>query len=93
MAHIYQRHNPNAKLFGESSFWIDKYRERYLNHIPFQKLDALVGNPSRHFQKWLLHRTSDAYLDAMAPDIAAYAQLGSRSSRSLAITMTTSRAP
>jgi putative CocE/NonD family hydrolase len=65
---------PNAKLFGESSFWIDKYRERYLNHIPFRKLDALVGNPSPHFQKWLLHRTPDEYLDAMVPETKDYAR-------------------
>src|ERR1700733_10225987 len=26
---------PNAKLFAEAGFWIDKFRERYLNHIPF----------------------------------------------------------
>jgi putative CocE/NonD family hydrolase len=67
---------PNAKLFGESGFWIDKYRERYLNHIPFQRLDTLVGNPSPHFQRWLRHRTPDEYLDAMAPDTAAYARIG-----------------
>jgi len=67
---------PNAKLFGESGFWIDKFRERYLNHIPFHKLDTLVGNPSPHFQKWLLHRAPDEYLDAMAPDTAAYARIG-----------------
>src|SRR5580692_7507451 len=52
---------PNVKLFGESGFWIDKFRERYLNHIPFHKLDNLVGNPSPHFQKWLVHRTPDEY--------------------------------
>jgi len=66
---------PNAKLFGESSFWIDKYRQRYLNHIPFRQLDTLVGNPSAHFQKWLLHRTADEYLDAMVPDARAYARI------------------
>src|SRR3984885_11737248 len=67
---------PNVKLFGESGFWIDKFRERYLNHIPFHKLDTLVGNPSPHFQKWLVHRTPDEYLDAMAPDRDAYARIG-----------------
>jgi putative CocE/NonD family hydrolase len=66
---------PNVKLFGESSFWISKFRERYLNHIPFRQLDALVGNPSPHFQNWLRHRTPDDYLDAMAPSQADYAKL------------------
>ena len=66
---------PNAKLFAESSFWIGKFRERYLEHIPFEKLDVLVGNPSPHFQKWLVHRTPDAYLDAMVPGAHEYARM------------------
>jgi uncharacterized protein len=66
---------PNTKLFGESSFWIGKYRERFLGHIPFRKLDALVGNPSPRFQKWLLHRTPDDYLDAMIPGPKDYARM------------------
>jgi putative CocE/NonD family hydrolase len=66
---------PNAKLFGESHFWVDKFRERYLGHVPFRQLDALVGNPSPHFQKWLAHRTPDDYLDAMAPGPDDYARI------------------
>src|SRR5262249_11481594 len=67
---------PNQKLFGESSFWISKYRERYLNHVPFAKLDELVGNRSPHFQKWLKHRTPDDFLDALAPSAKDYARMG-----------------
>ncbi len=66
---------PNAKLFAEQGYWIDKFRERYLNHIPFNRLDTLIGNPSPHFQKWLRHRTSDEYLDAMCPTAADYARI------------------
>ena len=66
---------PNAKLFGESSYWISKFRQRYLEHIPFRQLDTLVGNPSPHFQKWLLHRTPDPYLDAMVPASKDYARM------------------
>jgi putative CocE/NonD family hydrolase len=65
----------NKQLFGESSFWISKFRERFLNHVPFQKLDALVGNPSPHFQSWLQHRTPDAYLDTMVPSPEDYARM------------------
>jgi putative CocE/NonD family hydrolase len=65
----------NGKLFGESSFWISKFRERYLHHIPFQQLDRLVGNPSPHFQKWLQHRMPDAYFDAMVPSSQDYARM------------------
>jgi putative CocE/NonD family hydrolase len=66
---------PNPKLFGESSFWASKYRQRYEEHVPFRKLDTLVGNPSPHFQKWLEHRTPDDYLDAMAPAREQYARM------------------
>ena len=65
---------PNLKLFGESGYWIDKFRERYLGHAPFRSLDTLVGNPSPHFQRWLRHRTPDDYLDGMAPGPADYAR-------------------
>jgi putative CocE/NonD family hydrolase len=66
---------PNAKLFAESSYWKAKFRQRYVEHIPFNKLDALVGNPSPHFQKWLKHRVPDDYLDAMAPNPEQYARI------------------
>jgi putative CocE/NonD family hydrolase len=66
---------PNLKLFGEQSYWVGKYRERYLGHVPFRQLDSLVGNPSPHFQKWLRHRTPDEYLDAMSPTPEQYARI------------------
>ena len=66
---------PNVKLFGESSYWISKFRERYIGHIPFRQLDTLVGNPSPHFQNWLAHRTPDNYLDAMVPAPSDYARM------------------
>jgi putative CocE/NonD family hydrolase len=66
---------PNTKLFGESDFWIQKFRAYYLRHQPFRKLDAIAGNPSKHFQNWLKHRTPDAYWDAMAPDAKQYARM------------------
>src|SRR5207247_2517190 len=66
---------PNSKLFGQSDFWSSKFRERYLQHMPFRQLDALVGNPSPHFQKWLKHRMPDAYLDGLAPDAGQYARM------------------
>jgi putative CocE/NonD family hydrolase len=65
---------PNAKLFGEEAFWIQKYREYYLGHRPFRELDTIAGNPSEHFQRWLRQPTPDAYLDAMAPAAEQYAR-------------------
>jgi hypothetical protein len=52
---------PQQNLFGESSFWIEKFRELYLNHRPYKDLDKIVGNESTVFQKWLAHPTFDAY--------------------------------
>ena len=57
---------PNANLFGDQSFWREKFRERYLNHRPFRELDQIVGNTSTHFQTWIAHSTPDAYWDKMA---------------------------
>jgi len=58
---------PNSNLFGESAFWISRFREMYLKHRPFHELDSIVGNPSPQFQEWLRHPEPDAYLDAMSP--------------------------
>jgi putative CocE/NonD family hydrolase len=66
---------PNLKLFLDSGFWMDKYLRRYSEHVPFQELDALVGNPSPLFQKWLRHRTSGEYLDAMTPGPEQYTRI------------------
>jgi len=56
----------NNNLAAERSFWIEKYREMYLNHRPFKELDQIVGNSSKHFQTDLQHPTPDAYLDSMS---------------------------
>lgn len=56
----------NTYLFEEEAFWIEKYREMYLNHRPFNQLDQIVGNTTTHFQTWLEHPTPDAYWDQMA---------------------------
>jgi putative CocE/NonD family hydrolase len=55
----------NRNLFGESSFWLQKYRELYLAHRPFRELDQVVGNNSTVFQTWLAHPTMDAFWKAM----------------------------
>jgi uncharacterized protein len=65
----------NTKLFGEESFWNSKFYQRYIDHVPFQELDTLVGNPSPIFQKWLHHPTPDSYLDSMVPSTKDYAKM------------------
>jgi len=66
---------PNQKLFGESAFWIDRFRSIYLNHTPFQQLGDVVGNTGTIFQQWLKHPAPDAYFDAMVPTAAQYRAL------------------
>src|SRR5262245_2776429 len=66
---------PQQNLFGESSFWIQKFREMYLNHIPFSELDRIVGNTTSHFQTWLKHPTPDEYWDSMVPTNEDYAKI------------------
>lgn len=62
----------NANLFAEDSFWIAKWREKYLNHRPFNELDRIVGNLSTQFQERLKHPTPDDYWDSMALTPAEY---------------------
>jgi putative CocE/NonD family hydrolase len=65
----------NANLFGEQSFWIEKFREMYLNHRPYRELDQVVGNTRTHFQTWMRHPIPDAYWDGMALTPAQYDQI------------------
>jgi uncharacterized protein len=67
---------PNVNLFGESSFWMQKFRELYLAHRPFRELDALVGNPSPIFQRWLAHPAYDDHWKSMVPTPEQYAAIG-----------------
>jgi uncharacterized protein len=56
----------NANLFGESSFWISKFTEMYLQHRPFKDLDQIVGNPSPTFQMELSHPAVDSVWQSLA---------------------------
>jgi putative CocE/NonD family hydrolase len=64
----------NQKLFADDAYWIKRYRECQLKHVPFRDLDVLAGNPSPLFQKWLRHRIPDAYWDATVPSPQQYAR-------------------
>lgn len=66
---------PNANIFGQSSFWIQKFREMYLKHLPFNQLDKVVGNESTFFQKWLQHPIPDAYWESMNPTTESYKKM------------------
>jgi len=62
----------NSNLFGEEAFWIEKFRELYLNHLPFKELDRVVGNGSTCFQTWIEHPAPDPYWDRLALTPAEY---------------------
>lgn len=66
---------PNVNLFGESSYWMQKFREIYLAHRPFRELDTVVGNPSPIFQRWLAHPAYDDHWKAMVPTPEQYAAI------------------
>ncbi len=63
-------------LFGEQSFWIEKFREMYLLHLPFRDLDRIVGNESTVFQKWLVHPDVDGYWQQLDITPEQYKKLG-----------------
>ncbi|MBF9235885.1 CocE/NonD family hydrolase [Hymenobacter sp. BT683] len=65
----------NDKLFGDYGFWRQNFVTMYEHHLPFQRLDSLVGNPTTAFQTWLKHPAADAYWDALVPNATQYQQL------------------
>jgi len=56
----------NSNLFSEQSFWIEKYRELFLEHRPFKELDRVIGNLTSCYQTWIKHPTPDQYWDRMS---------------------------
>ena len=66
---------PNASIFGDSSFWIQKFRDVYLQHLPYDNLDKVVGNETTFFQKWLQHPVPDSYWEDMNPKIEDYKRM------------------
>ncbi len=65
--------HPN--LFGDREFWQARFRDLYLNHVPFASLDSVIGNPSAAFQRWMAHPTLDGYWSSMAPSPEQLARL------------------
>jgi len=66
---------PNSNLFGQSSFWIQKFTEMYKQQAPYDTLDKIAGNTSTVFQKWLQHPTYDSYWQTLAPTPEQYAKM------------------
>lgn len=63
------------KLFGDDSFWVDRYRRWTESGTSYRKLDSFLGNPSPMFQEWVNHPDLDAYWDTYNPTDEQYAKL------------------
>jgi putative CocE/NonD family hydrolase len=67
---------PQSNLFGDSAFWIAKFRELYRSGRPFREFDRIVGNSSAWFQRLLQHPQLDDYWKGLRPAMADYARIG-----------------
>lgn len=66
---------PNASLFAETAFWIEKFRQLYLSQRPFRELDQVVGSPSPAFQTFIQHPMVDDYWKQMWLTAQEYHQI------------------
>ncbi len=66
---------PNTNLFKDQQFWREKFRELYLNHLPFKELDRIVGNTSTYFQTWLEHPFPDDFWSTRALTSEQYQEI------------------
>ena len=66
----------NQKLFSEEKFWIGKFQQYYIDHVPFQNLDKVVGNPSEHFQWIVKSPEGDPNWETVVPKREDYKRIG-----------------
>jgi putative CocE/NonD family hydrolase len=59
----------------DGDFHNEKKFEIYRQHLPFNTLDKIYGNPSAEFQTMLKHPAVDAYWDKMNPSPEDYARI------------------
>lgn len=64
---------PNNALFRDQAYWVDRFRQFYLEERPFCELDEAVGNPDPHFQEWIRHPATPAYWHRLMPTPAEFA--------------------
>jgi hypothetical protein len=65
----------NANILGDDDFWLARFRELYLKHLPLREFDRLAGFPGVPFQTILDHPTQDAFWNGLVPDDAEYARM------------------
>ncbi|MGL5001832.1 MAG: CocE/NonD family hydrolase [Casimicrobium sp.] len=62
----------NLELFGDTTFWNEKYLEVYRGHFRFNELAKISGAPDDRFQRWINHPGYDAYWKSINPTQAQY---------------------
>ncbi len=65
----------NDNIAFDDAFWIARFRELYLRHLPLRQLDRLAGFPSPTFQRILDHPDHDAFWSAVLPQAADYRRI------------------
>ena len=68
-------HASQEKIFGEQSFWRQRFGRWFESGAAFKGLDRFLGEPSPIFQKWLAHPRHDEYWDRHNPAPEQYARL------------------
>ncbi|HVT15815.1 MAG TPA: CocE/NonD family hydrolase [Thermoanaerobaculia bacterium] len=65
----------NNNIALDDAFWIARYRELYLGHLPLRQFDRLAGLPSAIFQRYLDHPAHDDFWSAIPPRPDDYRRL------------------
>jgi putative CocE/NonD family hydrolase len=68
-------HTLQDKIFADSIFWNQRFREWLESGTPFKALDHFLGHPSPIFQEWISHPQQDAYWDRCNPTPQEYSKL------------------
>ncbi len=66
---------PQVNLFGYGTYWSQKFKQMYDQHLSFRELDKIAGNTSTMWQTWMQHPTADSYWTAMRPTTEQYARI------------------
>jgi hypothetical protein len=64
-----------AQLYEDSDFWAAKFFSAYQHHIPFNSLDAYLGNPFPTFQLLIRHPAYDSYYRSLTPTARQYEKI------------------
>jgi putative CocE/NonD family hydrolase len=68
-------HAAQARIFSDGELWSALFRRWHESGRCFREIDAMCGNPSSIFQRWIGHPEPDEYWDSHAPTEDDYARL------------------